>query len=83
MIEEKTVYRFRANLWKGGEVGNTMTWDFQVLAEDGTRARNMLLEYLEDPKRTGIKYKKCVGLIGLASELIVCETKGEWNNGKD
>lgn len=73
MIEQFTTYCFEAKL-KYIDKDEYYIVPFQILAEDGYKARSMLWEYLENPEQTGYKYETCVHLQPMPSNQILIDT---------
>ena len=74
-MKKVTIYCFEAKLecldeYKAEE-GNSYTVPFKVLAEDSFEARRMLEEWLNEPKQTGWKYKKWLGIMPMPSDLVI------------
>lgn len=74
-MKKVTVYCFEAKLEYLDEYkeehGRYYTFPFKVMAESSFEARKMLEEWLSDPKQTGLKFKKWLGITPMPSDLVI------------
>lgn len=75
MIKRITTYNFDANLeFESGKIDEV---PFQVLATNIYRAKQKLLEYLENEghQDSGYKYKQCVGITEMPSRNVLIDSE--------